>query len=74
MAYTLTAKQIMAIWNSGKKRGRRDEQRDGGSDDDHFRELEDTLVWLDECDLTAGMDSDAKAAWWQTFLDEYFED
>jgi hypothetical protein len=73
MAYTLTAQQIRAIWEAGREPGSEEATAyEWGSRPslDKFRELEDTLVWSDECGLTTGLDYEDKSDWRIKFLSE----
>ena len=68
--FALTPQQIVAIFDAGRRRGSDEATAmEWGSrpDRDHLEQLEETLVWADECGLTTGMDYDAKEAWWQAF-------
>jgi len=73
MTYTLTAKQIRAIYDAGRDRGRDEATAyEWGSRPNApvFNELENVMIWTDECGQITGLDYDDKKAWWVKFLQE----
>ena len=70
--FLLTPKQIVAIYDAGRERGSDEATAHewGGQGISHrskLDELENCLVWSDDCGLTTDMDYDQKKVWWAAF-------